>query len=264
MSDSRDEGYWSDLGISEVAKLLHIPPSTLRYYEEEGLVTPTRTESSGYRKYSLLALIELADIMFYRKIGVPIKDIQHLMESPIEESASAVDKALDETIERMQELDRTLRMLSLYNQRIRKYYMVRSRGSRFVSQPEIEQVYQFGMKEEASLQAYLDDLATSYGVFIESAEQADAYIDCAVKPVDPDHARPLWRRQDHACAYLECLLRTDYCYAQHNDLAQHVSHLRSLGKEPGFVVAQYLTYDYSETDQKRYDYYLAWIQVVER
>lgn len=263
MGDSRDEGYWNELGISEVAKLLHVPQSTLRYYEEEGLVRPARTESSGYRKYSLLSLIELADVMFYRKIGVPVKDIRHLMETPIAETASAVDAALGDTIERMQELGETLEMLSLYNQRIRKYYLVRSQGSRFVSKPEIEQVYQFGMKDEASLQAYLNDLATSYGVFIENAAQSDAYIDCAAKPVDPEHAEPLWRRGDHDCVYLECLLRTDYCYAQHNDLARHVAYLRSQGKEPGFVVAQYLTYDYSEADQKRYDYYVAWIQVRE-
>lgn len=265
MGESRDEGYWDELGIAETARLLSIPQSTLRYYEEEGLVTPTRKEGSGYRKYSVLSLVELGDILSYRSIGVPVKQIKQLMESPVEETASAVDRAIEDTVDQIQSLSKTLDHLSLFNQRIRKFYMVRSQGRRFVTAPEIERLYPFGMKDESSLRSYLDDLVTSYCFLIEDASAPGAYIDCTVKaPAAREEAEPVWRREDGGGEYLECLVRTDYCYAQRNDIASHVEYLRSLGKEPGFVVAKYLTFDYSETDQKRYDYYHAWIQVVER
>lgn len=261
MSDSTSEDYWAELSISEIANLLHISQSALRYYEEQGLVTPSRTEKSGYRKYSVLSLVELTDIMLYRSVGVPVKTISHLMESPIGETAAAVDQALDETIEQLANLNKTLKLLSLYNRRIRKFYTARSHGDHLVDRPEIDELYRFGMKNEASLQAYLDDLKTSYALYFESALQSEQYVDCAIKPVLPDATDPLWKRTDKPQAYLECLLRTEYCFAQHNDLADHVAYLRSLGKEPGRVVAKYLTFDYSEADRQRYDYYLAWIEV---
>lgn len=262
MGKSRDKGYWDELGIAETARLLRIPQSTLRYYEEEGLVAPSRTEGSGYRKYSVLSLIELGDVLSYRAIGVPVKEIKRLMESPVEETASAVDCAIEDTIEEIQSLGKTLERLSLFNQRIRKFYMVRSQGRRFVSCPEIERLYPFGMKEESSLQTYLDDLVSSYCILIEDAVAAEAYVDCSTKKsAGWEDAEPVWSGDVREGEYLECLVRTDYCYAQRNDIDEHVAYLRTLGKEPGFVVAKYLTFDYSEEDGKRYDYYQAWIQI---
>ncbi len=262
MGRSQDEGYWDALSISEVSRLLHIPQSTLRYYEDEGLITPARKES-GYRTYSLVSLVELGDVMFYRSIGVPIKSIKSLMDSPAEHTAFAVDAAIGDTVARMQVLTQTLERLSLYNQRIRKYYMVKSRGSRIVRRPEIDALYSFGMKDESSLTAYLEDVATSYGVFYESAHEPGIYADCALRPTQQEGSEQVWSAADHDGKYLECLLRTDYCYAQHNDIARHVEHLASLGLNAGSVAAQYLTFDYCPADQRRYDYYLAWIQIVD-
>ncbi|WP_080802391.1 MerR family transcriptional regulator [Arabiibacter massiliensis] len=261
MSESKDEGYWDSLSISEIARLLHVPQSTLRYYEDEGLVTPVRTESGGWRQYSLLSLVELGDILFYRSIGIPVKDIKGLMESPVKETASAVDRAIADTVEQMQGLGKTLERLSLYNRRIREFYMVQARGSRLVDKPEVDVLYPFGMKEESSLQAYLDDLATSYCFFIEDASSPDAYVDCASKPTEATESEPVWKSGGHEGRYYECLVRTDYCYAQRNDVARHVERIRALGLEPGAVIAQYLTFDYSEEEGKRYDYYHAWIEV---
>lgn len=262
MGRSEDEGYWDALSISEVSRLLNIPQSTLRYYEDKGLITPARKDS-GYRAYSLMSLVELGDVMFYRNIGVPIKSIKGLMDSPVENTAFAVDAAINDTVGRMQELTQTLERLSLYNQRIRKYYMVKAQGSRIVRHPEIDALHSFGMKDESSLAVYLEDVATSYGVFYESARKPGIYTDCALRPTQQEGSEQVWSAAEHDGRYLECLLRTDYCYAQYNDIERHVDYLTSLGLNAGSVAAQYLTFDYSPADHRRYDYYLAWVEIVE-
>lgn len=271
MSGTSDDDYWDSIGIAQVSKILHIPQSALRYYEKEGLVSPARTENSSYRQYSLLSLVELGDIALYRNIGVPVKEIKCLMQQPASETALAIDRAIDKTAKQMRDLSEKLEKLSLYNQRIREFYRAKSHGSQFVSTPEISAAYPFGIKDEASLQAYVNDLATNYCVYYESAFAPETYVDCSLVPTPGMDEKPLWQvdktpnEKNSNCldrSYYECLIRTDYCYAQHNNISEHVEHLKSMGLTPGHVIARYLTFEYSENDDKRYDYYLAWIQII--
>ena len=59
--------------INEVEKLLDIPKATIRYYEEEGLIKPTRTEKR-YRNYNEEDIWRLKTVIALRKIGVSIPD----------------------------------------------------------------------------------------------------------------------------------------------------------------------------------------------
>ena len=61
--------------ISEVSELLNIPASTLRFWEDEGLIFVTKSDNH-YRKYTLQNITQIAEIMFYRNLGIPIKQIK--------------------------------------------------------------------------------------------------------------------------------------------------------------------------------------------
>lgn len=263
MGRSEDAGYWDSISISEASRIMGIAPSSLRYYESEGLLTPARIEGSGYRTYSVDSLTELGDVLLYRSIGVPVKSIPALMNSPVENTMSAIDTAIQNTTRQIQELSQTLDRLSMFNQRVRRYYMARIQGSAVVDRPDIDALYSFGMKDENSLRAYLAEAATNYGVLIEDANRPNAYIDCAPSPTQVQHSEKLWDAAAHPGRYYQCLMRTDYCQAQHNDVADHVRAMERLGLRAGALVSQFLTFDYSPEDEKRYDYYLAWIEILE-
>ena len=62
--------------IKEAARYLGVASSTLRDWESEGLVQAGRGEANGYRQYSLHDLIEASEIAFYRKLGVPVKELR--------------------------------------------------------------------------------------------------------------------------------------------------------------------------------------------
>lgn len=263
MGRSDNEGYWDCVTISEASQLLGIPASSLRYYEDEGLITPDRVEGSSYRAYSVDALTEMSDILFYRSIGVPVKSIPELMNSPIENTVQVIDEAISETARQIQELTQKLEHLSMYNQRVRKYYMARSLGSTIVERPEIDALYSFGMKDKDSLRVYLDDMGTSYGVFIEDANRPHIYEDCAPKPTQLKTSKKLWDASTGARRYYQCLMRTDYCQAQHNNVAEHVRAMEEMGLRAGALASQFLAFDYSSEEGKRFDYYLAWIEIIE-
>ncbi|WP_206458542.1 MerR family transcriptional regulator [Anaerovorax sp. IOR16] len=66
------------LNIGKVSKLFGISPETLRYYESEGFLFPKKNPINGYREYTFEDIFLLTDLLFYRDIGIPIKDIREI------------------------------------------------------------------------------------------------------------------------------------------------------------------------------------------
>lgn len=65
--------------IGQVSKMFHLPISTLRYYDKEGLF-PEINRISGIRKFSDKELEALRVIECLKKSGLEIKDIKQFME----------------------------------------------------------------------------------------------------------------------------------------------------------------------------------------
>ena len=55
---------------------------TLHYYDEIGLLKPTETTGAGYRLYGGEALARLQQILFFRELGFPLKEIRAILASP--------------------------------------------------------------------------------------------------------------------------------------------------------------------------------------
>ena len=65
--------------IGQVSEMFHLPVSTLRYYDKEGLF-PELKRVSGIRKFSENELEKLRLIECLKKSGLEIKDIKRFME----------------------------------------------------------------------------------------------------------------------------------------------------------------------------------------
>lgn len=68
--------------VKEVSELTGISVRTLHYYDEIGLLRPTKTTEAGYRLYDDKALQRLQQILFFREFDMPLKDIRAIMENP--------------------------------------------------------------------------------------------------------------------------------------------------------------------------------------
>jgi DNA-binding transcriptional MerR regulator len=77
--------------IKEVADLAGVSTRTLRYYDEIGLLAPTQIGENGYRYYDLDSLLRLQQILIYRQLQVPLKDIQRMMSQPDFELLQALE-----------------------------------------------------------------------------------------------------------------------------------------------------------------------------
>lgn len=65
-----------DLTIGEVSELLNISGPTLRYWQKENIFPVNQDSMNNYRKYSIADLVNIAEISFYRNLGIPIKEMR--------------------------------------------------------------------------------------------------------------------------------------------------------------------------------------------
>lgn len=82
--------------IKEVEQRLEVPRATVRFYEKEGLLSPTRGEN-GYREYSEEDVVLLKKIIIFRKLGFAVADIEDVLDG-----AKPMSEALENNIENLE------------------------------------------------------------------------------------------------------------------------------------------------------------------
>lgn len=68
--------------IREVSIKYDISARALKYYEDMGLITSTRSEDYAYRMYDEAAVKKLEQILVLRKLNISIRDIQRVFYAP--------------------------------------------------------------------------------------------------------------------------------------------------------------------------------------
>lgn len=68
--------------VKEVSNMTGISVRTLHYYDEIGLLKPSVLSEAGYRLYDDKALEMLQQILFFRELDLPLKQIKLILENP--------------------------------------------------------------------------------------------------------------------------------------------------------------------------------------
>lgn len=98
--------------ISQVAELTGISIRTLQYYDEIGLLKPSKLTQSNYRLYDDEALQKLQQILFFRELGFKLKDIREIIEKPDFDRISAFKKQKELLLLKRNRTDRLIQLLS--------------------------------------------------------------------------------------------------------------------------------------------------------
>lgn len=68
--------------VKQVSDLAGVSIRTLHYYDEIGLLKPTEITEVGYRLYDDEALKTLQQILFFKELGISLKEVKEIMLSP--------------------------------------------------------------------------------------------------------------------------------------------------------------------------------------
>src|SRR2546430_15542359 len=105
--------------IGQLARAADVPSSTVRFYERRGLLKPDARTRSNYRTYSARAVERLKFIRAAQATGFNLKDIKEMLaltyadDPPCAEVASLIDRRLEDIKQRLRELKRVSRALTL-------------------------------------------------------------------------------------------------------------------------------------------------------
>lgn len=104
--------------VGEIAKKLNVAPSTLRYYDKEGLLPFVERSDSGIRMFKDSDMEGLRVIECLKRTGMPIKDIKVFMglcqlgDATISERLALIDKQRETVLEQQKQLQETLDTLN--------------------------------------------------------------------------------------------------------------------------------------------------------
>lgn len=68
--------------VKEVSKLTGISVRALHHYDAIGLLCPAKVTDAGYRLYDEAALRRLQNILLFRELQFPLKEIKAILDSP--------------------------------------------------------------------------------------------------------------------------------------------------------------------------------------
>ena len=149
--------------INDVAKLTGITVRTLHYYDEIGLLKPSKITDAGYRIYDEKNLETLQQILLFREMNFPLSEIKEIISNPKFDRIDALEKHKKLLIKKRQRLDN---LINLVDNTIK--------GENDMSFKE------FDMTEiEATKEKYAKEVKERYG-------KTDAYKEYEVKTKNSD------------------------------------------------------------------------------
>ena len=81
--------------VNEVSKLAGVSIRTLQYYDSIGLLKPAEYTESGYRLYDDAALERLQQILLFRELEFPLKEIKEIITRPDFDKKKALEQQIE-------------------------------------------------------------------------------------------------------------------------------------------------------------------------
>ena len=105
--------------VHEMSKLTGVSIRTLQYYDKIGLLHPAEYTESGYRLYDDTTLEKLQQILLFRELEFPLKDIKQIINRPDFDKGKALEQQIalltlkKEHIENLIDLARGLKAMGV-------------------------------------------------------------------------------------------------------------------------------------------------------
>lgn len=95
-------------GVKELADMSGLSIRTIHFYDSKGLLKPESRSKGAYRLYGEKELLRLQQILFYRELDFPLKEIKEMLDNPDFDPVSALNKHKQALKERRTRISRLL------------------------------------------------------------------------------------------------------------------------------------------------------------
>lgn len=243
--------------IHVISRLLDIPKATIRYWNQEGLISPPRNGKNSYREFSLADAMELSNISFYRSIGIPMKELKQMLCSDIWIQETLLEEAKERLEETQRKLKQQAERIRTQQKALEQIRWLKERPLAPGAPPFIKVGAFSHWKEEHWKKISLEPGA--FVLMLGKTKEDGVQYGIGYGPGEwQEEEALLWEQKGQT--FLEGLLVANSRDESQNDLDRQIELLKSQGITTGRVIAQYLTSGVNRPGEA-FDYYKMWVEV---
>lgn len=259
---------WS---IGEVAKLFEVSTDTLRYYEKIGLLSSHKDRDNGYRYYYYDEIVLLMDILFFRNMEIPVKEINKIMTTmnigDIKNVLCRNQRIVEDRIQELIKLKRTI------TQAMNQYKLCEELVGHFLFVPAPKFKYKLGSNQTEDIVAmirkykkedWLND-SIQYTLFVsreELLQKCNFYSAQIGLSVEEENLSILSRTEQSELLsfdeteYLYTVIGTNYSDQRNDMLDNALKYIKETGRAvTGPLIGRYIASEHRNGN----DYYEIWI-----
>ncbi len=262
-------GEWT---IGEMAKLFDVSTDTLRYYEKVGLLSSHRNAANRYRGYSYDDLVILMDILFFRNMEIPVKDIRQMLtamdvgdiKNILQQNQRIVEDKIQELVQQSKLLAQVAAHYELCEQQLGNFSIVPAPAfkCKFLGNQAddlIAIIRKYKKPERSWMNSIRYTLLLPQDEFLKNmsfhaAQIGISFDDDALSSLDCSEQREFSSLSETDCLYT--ILGTDYSMQENDVLRKALDWLKGQGRQvAGPLLGRYL----ASAHKDGLDYYEIWI-----
>lgn len=247
------------LTIGQVAEIMNISKSKIRYWDDMNLLTSSRNRHNDYRMFDMEDILTISDINFYRKLDIPINKMTHLYRKTPDELWDILDETETRVISELAELEK--KQQGIITRKKQLLNLIELKEHNFLDLPlDIERIISIDLKNTLELQTYISN-PSCLVVYIEPTHETEIKYGFAVTTEKFVDEVTIWKKPKKLnTSYKQFLLTLHSDDPKKNNLQSMKELLKKLGYQTGIMIGRYIMT--TENQEGRYiDYYKAWIEV---
>lgn len=245
--------------IGEIANFFQLPASTFRYWEETGLITPSKNTQNDYREYSLNDLMTISDILFYKNLGLSLNQISKMDQTEVAYHQQLFQEKMVSLEKQKKQLDRQIQKVQYHLTAIEAFHKLQTEPFQ-LTDIDTECIVPFELIEINKLKQYIEN------PYLYSRVQHSSHLEREQRgltiPFSQGIKLPaeqiLWKKTNSR--YIACLLKEEITKDYPNNLRSLLDKVSAKHKT-GYVISRFLLC--AEENGKLYDFYKTYIEIIE-
>lgn len=245
--------------IGEIAHFFDIPASTLRYWEEMGVLTPSKDQSNNYRAYTIEDLMSISDVIFYKNLGLPLKNIRQMKSTTPEQHGDLFEKKLLELQRQQLELQQRVEKLRRHMEAIKTLNELRENPFQ-ETDIDTDCIVSFELIEREKLRRYIENpylySRVQHSKNIQM-EQRGITISSADHTLELQKNQIIWEKNSNR--YITFLMKEEITNGFQNDLQRNLQFIQQK-YQTGAVISRFLAR--AQEEGKSYDFYKTFVEII--
>lgn len=243
--------------INDIAKIYSIPKSTLRYWEEKGLIQPERNTENDYRMYDLKELIHTGDIVFYRSLGFSIKQLQNYREMSGRQLNDLLTNAEVEVEEELTKLKLIQQVIKDRKEKLSEISLL-SETEYVIAAPDFEYLIAYAYQDPLNYAAFQENNPSNFTLYLTLEPHIQIQEGLIISEKTKNQTL-IWEKQP-TMQFRQILLKIPADIpVSPMIIEKQQKELEKLGYQTKAVIARYL--GTTKDDEERFEYYKAWFEI---